>query len=76
MQCGGTKMETFNSIEDCIIAHYEILYKVASGDNTTEPHSNLYRRVEADSATYSTDLYKLFEYDIYLDLIRKKLMKI
>ena len=63
VQLGGTKMEKFNSIEDCIIAHYQILQKISSDNAIEKPISNLYRRCTNKSCVYSTDVYTLFEYD-------------
>lgn len=62
-QKNGTKLEEFNSIEDCIIAHCEILQKISSVEEIEKPHSNLYRRLENNSYYTSDKVYELFEYD-------------
>lgn len=62
-QVGGTKLEEFNTVEDCIIAHCEILQKISSETIIDNPKSNMYRRCDPNCCTYSTDVYKLFEYD-------------
>lgn len=61
-QCGGTKLESFNSIEDCIIAHYEILQKISTDLTIENHHSNLYRRVSSKSCIYSDEAFELFDY--------------
>lgn len=62
-QAGGTKLEEFNSIEDCVIAHCEILQKVSTDILIEFPKSNLYRRLESNSCNYSSELYVLFNYE-------------
>lgn len=62
-QAGGTKLEEFNSIEDCIIAHCEILQKISSDAIIEFPKSNLYRRLKNGSCMLSSELYNLFNYE-------------
>ena len=64
VQYGGTEMEEFDSVEDCIIAHYEILQKISSKSVLEKPHSNLYRRLENDICVSSPDAFNLFEYGV------------
>jgi len=61
-QKGGTKFETFFSIEQCIIAHCQILQKISSDIIIDSELSNLYRRVDSSSCTTSLDVYNLFGY--------------
>ena len=62
-QAGGTKLEEFNSIEECVIAHCEILQKLSSEALIEFPKSNLYRRLESGSCNYSSELYTVFNYE-------------
>lgn len=62
IQCGGTKIEKFNSIEDCIKAQFEILQKGSTGVSE-ERYSNLVRRFPEGNITNTDELYKIMEYD-------------
>lgn len=72
IQEDGTKMETFLSIEDCIIAQYQIIRKwCEKGYSTNDVKSNLFRRIESGSILDRKELFTawkldtLTEYSIY-----------
>lgn len=60
-QENGTKLETFSSVEECVIAHLEILQKCGSdtaGSNNT--HSDLVRRIKPGSYKTTDALYAMW----------------
>lgn len=63
VQSTGKKLETFDTIEDCIIAHYEILQKASTQNVLDNPHSTTYRRIKSECCSDSNDVYQLFKYD-------------
>lgn len=61
-QNDGTKLEEFFSIEECVMAHCEIIQKVSTDRIIDKPHSNLYRRLSSDIVHTSEEVYNLFDY--------------